>query len=191
MRHPGSPVYPSANADIDRCAPKFFRSLLRDFGPDAVRRIRKATMVFPAMDATYLTPSRFSWSIWLEVLELLKKNADLTNLELTVSIAMHVRPEGDDIQGRDWDRFDNITAEDETDMLEAYKQIFTPMKELCALKKLFVYVAWPFQHAKYSIRNQNQQMLERIIMGESYDSDKLGKPRMCFWSEFGEDFLEG
>ncbi|KAJ3530326.1 hypothetical protein NM208_g9374 [Fusarium decemcellulare] len=178
-----TPLFPSSNADQDRSAPHCFRNFLRRLGPSTVRRMKKLDIIFPPIETTYLTPEHRSWSMWLETLEILYTEADLPRLELTVTIARHIYPP--DEEGDDWGKFARVTEQEELEMLEAYKQIFRPMKRLYGLKNLFIHLPWPFRKGMENVRRANERMIEQSVMGELYDSTKYGKPPKTFWSQPG------
>jgi hypothetical protein len=177
------PMYPSADADTDRCAPKGFRDFLRYYSHDSLRRMRKITFIFPPMDPTYMTAERKSWALWIETIELLASIASVPSLELTICFASHIYPPEPD--GNDWERFKRVGDIEEAEMQAAYRQIITPMKRLSGLKKLFIHVAWPFRDGLAGVRRADEQRLEQSVMGELYDSRKLQKPLDTFWSQPG------
>ncbi|KAK0721106.1 hypothetical protein B0H67DRAFT_609556 [Lasiosphaeris hirsuta] len=177
------PMYPSADADTDRCAPKAFRDFLHSHSHDSIRQTRKLTLVFPPMDPTYLAPERKSWALWLETLELLATTANLASLELTACFASHIYPPEPD--GNDWGRLKRVKDVEEAEMRATYRQIITPMKQLGGLKRLFIHVAWPFRDGLADVRRADERMLEQTVMGGSYDSRKLRKPLDTFWSQPG------
>jgi hypothetical protein len=178
-----SPMYPSADADTDRCAPKAFRDFLRCHGRDVIHQMRKLTLTFPPMDPTYLTSKRKSWALWLETIELLATAANLPGLELSVCFASHIYPPEQD--GNDWQRFKMAKGAEEAEMRAAYGHIIAPMKRLSKLKRLFIHIAWPFRDGLVDVRRSDEQMLEQTVMGESYDSRKFQKPLDTFWSQPG------
>lgn len=178
-----SPMYPSADADTDRCAPKGFRNFLHSHGRDVIRWARKLTLIFPPMDPTYLTQERKSWALWLETIELLATSANLPSLEVKVCFASHIYPP--DWEGHDWGRFGKVKDAEEAEMRAAYRHIISPMKRLNGLKRLFIHVAWPFRDGLADVRRSDERMLEQIVMGESYDSRRLDKPVDTFWSQPG------
>ncbi|KAK0704383.1 hypothetical protein B0H67DRAFT_686789 [Lasiosphaeris hirsuta] len=179
-----SPMYPSADADTDRCAPKAFRDFLHSHSHshDSIRRTRKLTLVFPPMDPTYLAPERKSWTLWLETVQLLATTANLASLELRVCFARHIYPLAPD--GNDWERL-KMVKDVEEEMRATYRQIVAPMKQLGGLKKLFIHVAWPFRDGLAGVRRADERMLEQTVMGGLYDSRMLHKPLDTFWSQPG------
>ncbi|KAH6880759.1 hypothetical protein B0T10DRAFT_495196 [Thelonectria olida] len=174
-----TPIFPSTDADEARCAPRCFRTFLRTLGFGAVRRIRTLNLNFPPIGSTYLTPESESWAMWLETLDILEAVADLPRLQLTVSFMRYGYPP--DADGLDWTRIDQMTLDYDRKMLEAFKQIFEPMKRLRGLKSLFIYLSYPWRRHLDHVRRANEQMLERSVMGQAYDSKKRGKPDSNYW----------
>jgi hypothetical protein len=117
--------------------------------------------------------------MWLETVEILQAVADLPRLELTVIFTRYLYRPGD--KNPDWAKFMKMTQDMEAGMLEAYKQIFEPLKRLHALKALFIHVAFPWRVGMEHVMKANEQMLERSVMGEAYDSDKRGKAASNFY----------
>lgn len=59
---------------------------------------------------------------------------------------------------------------------ECYREIIKPVAtRLRGLKDFFLRLSWPVQTAKVKARDAMEAELERVVMGEEYDSFKRGK----------------
>uniref|UniRef100_A0A8H7K3G4 Uncharacterized protein n=1 Tax=Bionectria ochroleuca TaxID=29856 RepID=A0A8H7K3G4_BIOOC len=166
-------VYPLA-------LPSFFHFLPHKYIPS----LRNLRIILPPCTPDYLAPGQSDWDEWVWSIGLLEQLADLTRLKLEIQFsARDVDPylgDGGPEQHQIIADFRRARihgdAKAEKAMLDAYKRILGPMKRLGPeLRALLIYVSWPLCDLSREQRKADERMLERMIMGQEYDSAKFGK----------------
>ncbi|VUC24211.1 unnamed protein product [Clonostachys rosea] len=157
--------------------------------------LRSLCVIFPPFAPDYLAPGQSDWDEWASSVELLVQLADLTRLRLEIHFSdQEVEPY---IEGTAHGNSDQLQltlqshrtriygdAEAEAAMLDAYKRILGPLKSMGPkLKALLVYASWPLRDSAKEQRKADERMLERMIMGQEYDSAKFGKRVSSPWSQ--------
>lgn len=140
------------------------------------------TIILPPLAPTYLVClERPSWDEWVACIESLSRLTDLRRLTLEIhfsdqdSLSYHPA-DPYSFQHRSVLARRTRDALMEEAMLETYTRVLTPLKTLGPeLRALLVYVAWPLCRGADEDRKADERMLERMIMGEEYDSTKWGK----------------
>ncbi|CAH0057354.1 unnamed protein product [Clonostachys solani] len=160
--------------------PSFLHFLPHKYIPS----LRSLRIIFPPCTPDYLAPGQSGWDEWVWSIDLLVQLADLTRLKLEIHFSDQ---EGDrSLVDRDPEQHQlNLEfrrarihgdVKAEKAMLDAYKRILSPLKRPGPqLRALLVYVSWPLCGLAKERRKADERMLERMIMGQEYDSAKFGK----------------
>ena len=126
---------------------------------------------FVILDILSFSPEIFDKSMqdWVECLDILRRDADLARLAVTVDMSCSLnnmdmyctQEEGAESDGTAWVK---------------EQRIMKPLTLLRGLKSLFIHLGYP----KYSMdrveeRVKRESLLERSIMGEGYNADERGK----------------
>lgn len=147
-----------------------------------ISSLTHVTIILPPLAPTYLVClERPSWDEWVACIESLSRLTDLRRLTLEIhfsdqdSLSYHPA-DPYSFQHRSVLARRTRDALMEESMLETYTRVLTPLKTLGPeLRALLVYVAWPLCRGADEDRKADERMLERMIMGEEYDSTKWGK----------------
>lgn len=159
-------------------------SFLRRIPQRHVSSLTHITIILPPLAPTYLLDEdqqHRSWDEWVASIQSLGQSADLRRLTLKVHFSdqdplPHLPTDPQTFQH--WSMLARRTRDAplEESMLETYTRVLTPLKALGPeLRALLVYVAWPLCRGADGDRKADEKMLERMIMGEEYDSAKWGK----------------
>lgn len=171
-------------------------SFLRRMAPQHVTSLRHLTLVFPALAPDYLLPDQRGWGEWLRAVEHLA--ARLATHPPCLKLEVHLSdqeplpyelPAGPDtlLHQSMWARR-RRDEKLEGAMLDTYQRILEPLQKLGpGLRALLVYVAWPLCRTAQGQRKVDEGMLERMIMGEGYDSTKWGKRERSPYSQLPHD----
>lgn len=142
-------------------------------------------IVFPPVDEEYLSPRIPALQDWDNLLDDMKNKLDIPNLTLRIYFAVfytatYATPFRKHITHK----------EGLTRVVSAYMRIIRPLEEWKAngLHQLFMHAAWPWSWTrerrntrvwkKHIVQNDVsviERRLERRVMGEEYDSVRLGK----------------
>lgn len=116
------------------------------------------------------------WEQWLRFLDILHQNATLPTLTLDIHLkepywhsSSELRPKG-------------LDAKYAAAMRERYTTLFEPMTILSGLKALFIWMNYDTDHGVIDGRQEQEETLELLVMGESYDSEMLGKSKRIAYS---------
>lgn len=150
----------------------------------SISSLRHLTIVVPPLDSTYLFESGAGWREWSQSIEILAQLSELrlTRLEIHFS-DQHYR--------------ENSTLEEMDDVvnqsiMSAYRRLLEPLvkmrSKLCAL---LVYRAYPSQNEDEDlVRHAEARSLEKMVMGDDYDSAEWGKAgEGDFTDEFADDIF--
>jgi len=117
-----------------------------------------------------------SWQQWLQSLATLRQNANLPALTMDIRMEEPFWHSSIDIHPA------NLDARYAMDMRETYTQFCAPVAMLRGLKALFIWMNWNKDFGVVDGRQEQEQALETLVMGESYNSEKLGKGKRIPYS---------
>ncbi|KAF3771104.1 hypothetical protein M406DRAFT_326504 [Cryphonectria parasitica EP155] len=167
-------------------------SFLRRMPPQHVASLRHLTLVFPPLAPDYLLPDQRGWGEWVRAVERLAARLEVKPARLKLQVHLSDQeplpcelPAGPDTllhQSMRARRRRDETLEGV--MLDTYRRILEPLQKLApGLRALLIYVAWPLCRTAQGQRKADEAMLERMIMGEGYDSAKWGKRERSPYSQ--------
>lgn len=148
-------------------------------------RLRFLEIVFPPLDEDYFSPRGPSLHDWDNTMNNIKNKLDLPNLKLHIYFADFYDASYASSFRKKLARKEGLTR-----VASAYMRIIHPLERLKAngLSQLFVHAAWPWSWTeegrntriwkKHIVENDIsviERRLERRVMGEEYDSVRLGK----------------
>ncbi|KAH8897299.1 hypothetical protein GQ53DRAFT_507755 [Thozetella sp. PMI_491] len=170
----------AADADDAEDGYKFITifSFLKQMPYAGIRSLSHVTIILPPCSSTFLLPEQKASDRWLEAVDLLRQHANLPGLKLEIHFADRDVMPLEDLRAR---RTRNKSMERE--MYEMYVRILTPLKKLVGLRALLIYVAWPTPESAASDRKEDERKLEKMVMGEGFDSAKWGKQERSVWSQ--------
>lgn len=158
-------------------------SFLRRMPQRYVSSLTHITLILPPLAPMCMDQDQqhHSWDEWIASIVSLGQSADLRRLTLEVHFSDQ-DPLPDFPTNSSMFQHQSMVARRrryatmEKAMLETYTRVLTPLKTLGPeLRALLVYVAWPLYRGADGDRKADERMLERMIMGEVYDSAKWGK----------------
>ena len=152
---------------------------------NALGYIRYLEIVFPPFDEDYLRPHEPAYQDWLEIIDYVRDKLNLSALTLRVYMADY------DVHGHHVTPFRrNMTKEQGKAVVAMYFRALTPLSKLNQVSRLFLHLAWPFTwtRAGRQVRRETpervkqqiatmEQRLESLVIGDAYNSMRLGKNR--------------
>lgn len=157
--------------------------ITRHMWPDVLHNLRTIEFVLPAFDAAYAPVSdELYYSDFRFAIDHLKAYADEPKLSIVISITS---PTSIKYGGADdmW-IFRRFTGGDSV-ALRSYAQLLSCLKALQGMRCFFVHLEWArhwtaerapdFNHLMYSKVNKMESWLEKMVMGQDYDSEAAGK----------------
>jgi hypothetical protein len=156
-------------------SPEPIPQFLRSIPITAVKYLRSMSLGLPR-DASFLfNPYSYPHEEleWINSVECLRQEAKLELLKLEVYFwaPSWIISE--------WDGPDIYPSK--VELLQRYERAIEPLVKLTGLKDLFIYLpSWVFkladgEDAPYSVLERQEQLLERRVMGDAYDSRTRGK----------------
>jgi hypothetical protein len=142
---------------------------LAPFPPTSIGRLTSLRLLFEYSDLEHLQPNQAGWGNWLRTIDTLSREANLAALTLQIHMSEKFYPDFDD---------EKLTFSPiyESFMQQTYENLVRPMKVLRGrLKNLFIHLNWDTSSGFSDGRREHEQMLERIVMGQTYDAWKCGK----------------
>ena len=144
---------------------------------DAWPCLRSLTWMVPAFRSDYILANKDEErSRWGRTIDLMVRYPRLAELSLTIDMTSELKMGGDPYM-------DLVKYPDEEQaMWEAYQRFLEPLSQLGLLKDLFVHLSWPMDDDED--RHRREQILEKRVMGDMYDSVARGKyePRRTRWN---------
>ena len=153
----------------------------------ALRHLRFLEVVFPPFRTPWMLAHEPAYQQWQEAIEIVRDHLTLPVLTLRVYFAdkrSYDHPPGPPFR-------DTMTKERAMEIYKSYVRVLMPLQGLKGLSKLFVHVAWPWQWTERGSRRRIEQndavrrevrdveaRLERMVMGVSYESDRVGKGKL-------------
>ncbi|VUC37960.1 unnamed protein product [Clonostachys rosea] len=159
---------------------------LRRIPVDSLRSLRHLCIIFPPCSSDYLSSDQSDWHAWVESIKRLTHFADPSHLKLEIHFS-------DLSPARSMSSFSQSESQTallrrhesarlrrneimEKAMFDTYKRILKPLGSLGHnLLSLQVFVSWPLFRGSHEERKENERSLEKMIMGDDYDSAKWGK----------------
>lgn len=139
--------------------------------------LRSIRWLFPTDFGTSLCPDENLFQDWLDTIDIIAHSTDVSRLRLTLDMANDMHS----TLYAYWSGFLNNTSE--AAMWGVYQRLTEPMIALKGLQDLFVHLAWPLGDLKQDLRDQQERILERRVMGEHYDSASRGKVSTWSWED--------
>ena len=163
-------------------AEKFLREVVPR---DAMKFVRTLELVFPPFD----TPSTSPFKEWEDTLKAVRENLNCPKMTIRVCFADKMPYDAPWKQGK-WFRR-TMTKKEAIQIYGSYIRIIKPLEQLEGLGRLFVRAAWPWhwtERGQWRISEEREKVmsdvrymekkLEGIVMGDDYDSWRVGKAEM-------------
>ncbi|CAH0043333.1 unnamed protein product [Clonostachys solani] len=164
---------------------------LRRIPLESLWSLRNLCVIFPPCSPDYLLPDEPDWHAWVESIQRLSHLADLSRLRLEVHFGdLYSVPSVSGLlfdfysenqnnmiinHTSAWGRSDESMKMKKA-ILNTYKRMLEPLKKLdCKLLSLQVYLSWSLLDIGHEERKGYERSLEKMIMGDEYDSAKSGK----------------
>lgn len=174
------------------------RFITRHVSSHALHFLRNLELVLPRFD-TEFRPDTSSpmYASWHFAIDHLKDHANLDALTLTVHMAFFWSDAASPSDSR-FRRQVQRWGDDTAAVLRPYYCLMTPMQALRRVKRFFVFLEWPWHWSPdCALHNPNHKntlcstvdkmevQLEKLVMGEEYDSGALGKAKEVpsYWIE--------
>ena len=148
---------------------------LAAFPQSSISCLTSLILLFEHSDTEHLQPDRAGWHNWLQTIDILSQEANLEALTIQLRMNEKLYPHFDEYYpyvAREKPTFD---PEYKSFMLQTYENFVHPMKALHGLKNFFVHLNFSTSSEYPDGRREVEQMLERIVMGQTYDAWKCGK----------------
>ncbi len=136
--------------------------------PQALGHLRSIEWVLGVYDGDYASNLAAESIDWLNTVEFIRLCTDLSRLSFTLDMF------------RQFDQYGygyTYPNNPEGAMWAIYQRITKLMVRLRGLRNLFVHLGWPISMQEEETRLQHEQILERQVMGDDYDSISRGKRR--------------
>lgn len=163
----------------------------------ALRHLRFLEVVFPPFRTPWMLAHEPAFQQWKQAIEIVRDHLTLPALTLRVYFAERYH-----YFSISEPPFRNpMNKEGAIEIWVSYMRIMYPLRGLKGLSKLFVHAAWPYEWTERgNWRRINQRdavkreiwdveaRLERMIMGEEYESERVGKGelRESQWMDDGD-----
>ena len=141
---------------------------LTRFPHSSISYLASLNLLFECSDITYLQPDQAGWHNWLKTIDILFREADLKALTIQLRMQESFYPDFDSEKP-------TFDSEYQSLMLQKYENLVRPMRILRGLKNLFVHLNWDTSTGFPDGRQEIEQVLERMVMGQKYDAWKRGK----------------
>ena len=159
-------------------------AFLKDVVPsNALRLLRFLEVVIPPFEEDYLRPHEPAYQDWLQTIDRIGEQLCLPMLTVRVYMAEYLPRDGETTTFRA-----KMTKEQVMTIIKMYARTLGPLSKLRGLRRFFVHLAWPFtwtragrqrrRHDPESVQEQiriSEQRIERLVMGDGYDSSLLQK----------------
>lgn len=141
---------------------------LRLLPADCVKHLRYLEWKFPEMDDSCFLPDQQGTVDWINTLDFIARNVALPKLTLILDLSY----DENTVKWRsDETVMSNIRNKEIHEMKwSLYKRVVEPVVRLRGLKDLFVHVSWPLARLYDHVRDRREQILERRVMGDDYNS---------------------
>lgn len=156
------------------------KKFLREVAPrDALKYLRMLELVFSPSQ----TPSTSQVKEWEDTLKAVREYLNLPKLTIRVYFS----------DNRPYEEFHRLitTKKERLQIYGSYLRVIQPLGQLKGLERLFVKVAWSWEwtwEGRLRGREERERLqremkdaerwIERMVMGEEYDSGRLGKGEM-------------
>lgn len=175
-------------------AEKFLREVV---ARDAMKYVRTLELVFPP----FQTPSISPFQEWEDTLKAVREDLNVPKLTIRVCFA-DKRPYDEPESQDEWFRR-VMTKKEAMQIYGSYMRVVKPLGQLEGLGRLFVKVAWPWEwteQGRWRRQEERERVqrevedaegsIERMVMGEEYESGRVGKGEMgpSQWMLDGEGY---
>ncbi|KAI1412061.1 hypothetical protein F5Y13DRAFT_200393 [Hypoxylon sp. FL1857] len=163
------------------------RFITRQLQPDILHRLHHLEIVFPPFDPALFTrdPSPPYLLDWTFAVDHLKAHANVANLTIVIHMTFaNSIKDGSRAFYRESRWRDNDIAS----VVRTHARFLEPLQALRQMKRLFVYLEWPWHWSGMKYGNgiasktckncrvdEMEKWLERMVMGDDYDSSVVGK----------------
>lgn len=138
---------------------------LKPFPRDCLQHLRYIEWAFTdELEAHLVSPEQDGHPDWINVLDLISQNIPLSRLTFILSFGWEAAC-----------RFFGWLGDYESKNPECYEQIVKPMTRLEGLKDYFIHLSWPVDMVDETGLEEYEQRLEKLVMGDGYDSFARGK----------------
>jgi hypothetical protein len=146
---------------------------LKRFPKGSLPFLTSLKLEFEPSEHDMLQPSHPGWKNWVNTIDLLSKEANpaILNLEIRLTENFYVSV---------WNLRQELDSAYEKRMWDTYEAFIQPVTALRGLNNFFVHLNWGTSCGIPGVgvpdgRQVVEQKLERMIMGEAYESWKCGK----------------
>ena len=137
---------------------------LKPFPKDCLQHLRYIELAFTdELEAHFASPEQSGHPDWTNVLDIIAQNAPLPRLTIALKFGWEASC-----------RFFGLLGNYESKNPNCYEQIVKPMARFEGLKDYFIHLSWPTGTVDEN-RKEYEQRLEKLVMGDSYDSFARGK----------------
>jgi hypothetical protein len=145
---------------------------LKYLSPAPIALLTSLTLVIPPIEPTHPSPTQAAWGPWEEWLYAIDMLARVANLK-ALNLEIHIT----DFTWKRWKEQEagQYDGEYEAEMLEAYRRLIEPLGALRGLRNLFIHLTWSIHESRQDQRTQQEDNLEKFVMGKNYDAQKNGK----------------
>lgn len=177
-----------ATRDVVDCSPERMHAatfLTQVVPRSALRHLRFLEVVFPPFRTPWMLAHEPAYRQWQEAIAIVRDHLTLPALTLRVYFADKLPY---DHPSSDSPFRETLTKAQAMEIYTSYVRLVQPLQELKGLRKLFVHVAWPWEwteRGRWRRREQGatvekevwdfERRLERMVMGQEYESKKVGK----------------
>jgi hypothetical protein len=142
---------------------------LASFLSASIACLTSVCLCFEYSDLEPLRPNQAGWDNWLGTIHTLSQKANLAALTLQIQMSENFYPDFDAEKVA-------FSPMYETFMRQTYENLVLPMKVLRGrLKNLFIHLNWNTSCGFPDGRREHEQLLERIVMGHTYNAWNCGK----------------
>lgn len=156
---------------------------LHPFPPEHIHLLRYIKWKLPELDTRndLLTKQPIIVD-FVNSIDFIARHISISNLTLIIDLS-HDETNRFDVKSRH-ENF-NTVAEMKWTLYQLLIQLIVSRLNGRRLKNFFVHISWPIHPRNDHIRDQHEQILERLVQGAEYDSFEQGKERTRFNSIWG------
>ncbi|MCJ1259163.1 hypothetical protein MMC24_006999 [Lignoscripta atroalba] len=140
---------------------------LRLLPPDALPHLRSIRCLFGPFNRDAFRPGDVALVTWEDAMEFIARNLSLPKLTLTLDQSLS-RDDSYKVGGQE-------SIEEENAVWACYQRMIEPMRQLHGLQNLYVHISSPYDERKIGLRDQRERILEKLVVGQEYDSFAAGK----------------
>ena len=161
----------------------------------ALRHLRFLEVVFPPFKTPWMLAHEPAFKQWQEAIQIVRDHLTLPALTIRVYFAdrcHHIPVDASPFRN-------TMNKAGAMEIWASYMRMTFPLRGLKGLSKFFVHAAWPYEWTERGIWRRKVQndavkrevrdveaRLERMVMGEDYESERAGK-RELGYSQWADD----